>query len=104
MSVFAHYRKLHPRSVTPEKASKLWKLVAGHLKRGHTVANLCRAIDGYHQSPFHMGKNDRNEKYLGLDLIFRDETRVLRGIEYADNPPAPTANGAGNGPLYRRLG
>lgn len=88
-AVFDHYRGFHPQSFPhPQASSKEWTKIASRLREGHTVADLCRAIDGYHADPFHLGDNDRNTRYLGLELIMRTGTHVAQGLEYAAKGPA----------------
>ena len=92
MRVFAHYRTYHPRAADLLSTSKEWRLIGARLREGSSVEALKRAIDGYHVSPFHMGQNDRQQKYLGLDLIMRDATHVLAGIEFSESGPPPAMN------------
>lgn len=85
--VYTHYRQRHPKAA-PRLSSETqdYRRILAALKRGHSVADLCRAIDGYHRSPWHLGENDRGKPYLSLGLIFRDEDHILAGIEMADDP------------------
>jgi len=98
MSVFAHYRTLHPRSHRNPRAGSLeWRRIRERLEDGSTVEELCRAIDGYHASPFHCGQNDDRQKHLGLDLIMRDASHVQKGIEFLDRqPPRVTSKNGAN--------
>lgn len=85
-AVFAHYRTKHPRAFPkPRPDSSEWRAISKQFDGGYTVADLCRAIDGYHLSPFHCGENDRGQKYLDLGLIVRTGDHVRRGIEYAEH-------------------
>jgi hypothetical protein len=87
-AVFAHYRGKHPRAfANPQPGTKEWRLIVARLKEGSTVDDLCAAIDGYHLSPHHQGHNDRGTKYLGLELMVRDGTHVLQGLEFKAHPP-----------------
>lgn len=89
--VFAHYRKLHPRAFrNPQPDGKEWRLIRARLREGSTVEELCQAIDGYHASPYHQGKNDRGTKYLDLGLIVRDGSHVAKGLEFFAQPPTDT--------------
>ena len=84
--VYDHYLTHHPRSApTLPSSDKNYRSIVSTLKTGRTVADCCEAIDGYHRSPFHTGVNDRGQKYLGLDLIFRDADHVTKGIEMASD-------------------
>lgn len=89
-AVFTHYRSYHPKSFpNPMPTSKEWRLVQARLREGHSVDVLCKAIDGYHVSPFHLGENDRHRPFLGLDLLMRDGTHVAEGIRYYEEPKKP---------------
>jgi hypothetical protein len=83
--VFSHWRKYHPRAF-PRLHSELkeWKRVADRLKDGYSLAQLCRAIDGIHNSPFHRGENDRNRAYMSLELCMRDASRVEQFMAVMD--------------------
>lgn len=82
-AVFAHYQKHHPRAFPePQSTSKEWRLIRDRLREGHTVATLCEAIDGYHESAYHLGANATGAKYLHLTLIVRDGDHVAAGLRY----------------------
>ena len=91
--VHAHHHTHHPKGA-PEilPTSKEWRLIRERLKEGHTVEALCKAVDGYHKSPWHCGKNENGTKYLDLALIMRDQSHVEKGIGMDDAPPT-SANG-----------
>lgn len=91
--VHAHHHTHHPKGA-PEilPTSKEWRLIRDRLKEGHTVEALCKAVDGYHKSPWHCGKNENGTKYLDLALIMRDQSHVEKGIGMDDAPPT-SANG-----------
>lgn len=92
-AVFAHYRTHHPRSFpSPVSTSKEWRHVQARLREGHGVDDLCRAIDGFHKSPWHLGENDRGREYLSLDLIMRDGSHVADGIAFFEAPDKPVMN------------
>lgn len=85
--MFDHYRVHHPRAFPrPRSESKEWKAILARMREGYTLADLCKAIDGYHVSPFHRGENESGTKYLDLALIVRDGTHVAKGIELAAGP------------------
>lgn len=86
-TVFDHYRVHHPRAFPrPRSESKEWKAILARMREGYALADLCKAIDGYHVSPFHRGENESGTKYLDLALIVRDGTHVAKGIELAAGP------------------
>lgn len=88
--VFAHYRQYHPRfAANPSSRSREWGLIRGRLEEGFTLDQLRRAIDGNHLSPFHCGENERQKTYHGLELIFRNATKVQEFLEVAEHPPPP---------------
>lgn len=72
-----------PRSLLDTKRQKL---IAAAMKTGYTSEQLREAIRGCSLSPFHMGKNDRNTKYNGLDLILRNAEQIDKFIAVAANP------------------
>lgn len=83
--VVDHYRSHHPRA-RPGKKERA--LISARLAEQHSVADLCRAIDGYHADAWHCGTNDRGRSYLDLSLLLRDASHVLRGIEFLESPPS----------------
>lgn len=88
-TVFDHYRTYHPQSklrVDSPEGEKVRRL----LKAGHTVEDCKLAIDGCHRSPFHAGQNDEGKKFQSLELIFRNESKLLGFIELAGDPLIPT--------------
>lgn len=52
-----------------------------------TVVELCRAIDGCHQSAYHCGQNERGQKYQSLELIVRDSKHVTSFLEHSERAP-----------------
>lgn len=72
-----------PRSLLDTKRQKL---ISAAIKTGYTSEQLREAIRGCSLSPFHMGKNDRNTKYNGLDLILRNAEQIDKFIAVAANP------------------
>lgn len=83
--VFDHWRvKMNsPRS---KLDSKRRGLIERALKL-YPIEDLKRAIDGCAASPFHMGQNDRKEKYNGLDLILRSADKIDGFLARAENAP-----------------
>lgn len=83
--VFDHWRvKMNsPRSKLDGKRKGL---IERALKL-YPIEDLKRAIDGCAASPFHMGQNDRNEKYNGLDLILRSADKIDGFLARAENAP-----------------
>jgi len=82
----------HPRALLDPKRKK--KIQAA-LKIGYSVAELEKAIRGYKFSKFHMGENDRNMVYDGLDVMLRDAEHIDRGLELYERHKA--GNGAAAG-------
>lgn len=87
-AVFTHYKTYHPRKFPRiHSALKEWAKIKTRMKDdGYTAEDLCAAIDGMHKTPHNMGVNDRNEKYLDLELCMRDAKHVDRYREAADGP------------------
>lgn len=87
-AVFAHWQKVMGHSKAKLDA-KRQRLIEARLKDGYTVEDLCNAITGCSQSPFHMGQNEQGTRYDGIDLICRDGAKVDSFLEKFRNPPAP---------------
>jgi uncharacterized protein YdaU (DUF1376 family) len=51
------------------------------------VETAKRAIDGCKASAWHMGENDKGQRYDDLTLIFRDASKVENFLEIANAPP-----------------
>lgn len=83
-AVIEHYRTHHDKSRPGDKERRRIRLRLGE---GYSVADLCKAIDGCHKTPFNLGENERGQKFLSLDLIMRDSDHVARFIEHDDDPP-----------------
>lgn len=79
--VFGYWQKAmgSPNSKLDDKRKKL---IQGALKH-YGPREVCEAIKGCARSPWHMGQNDRNRKYNGLDLILRDAEHIDRFIALA---------------------
>jgi predicted kinase len=50
--------------------------VRARLRQGFTLADLKNAIDGCFVTPFNLGENDRQRRYVDLELICRDAKHV----------------------------
>lgn len=83
--VFDHWRvkMTSPRSKLDGKRKGL---IERALKL-YPIEDLKRAIDGCAASPFHMGQNERREKYNGLDLILRSADKIEGFLARAENAP-----------------
>lgn len=88
--VFAHWRRFHEGQFkNPVKTLKEWTKIKLRFQEGYTVAQLCRAIDGMHQSPWHLGENPGGKKYLSLELCLRDAGKVEQFLELVNTPAEP---------------
>lgn len=63
------------------------KLIQNALKLGYTVENLKAAILGCSLTPHNIGQNDRNQRYDGLHIIFKDADQIDRFIYNSKHPP-----------------
>lgn len=63
------------------------RLIKARLRDGYDVQTMLDAIDGIQKSPFHMGDNDRNQRYTGFEFIFRDGGHVEKFAAMKDSPP-----------------
>jgi len=85
LAVFDHYRTFHPRAhKRPNSKMTEWRRIRDRMAEGSTTDDLCKAIDGMHKTPHNLGENDRNQKYLGLELCMRNASQVTRFVENAD--------------------
>lgn len=88
--VFRHWQKYHDQQFRqPCDTMKEWSKIKLRFQEGYTVAQLCRAIDGMHQSPWHCGENPGGKKYLSLELCLRDAGKVEMFLEIANTPREP---------------
>ena len=69
-----------------KKNSGIFKKIEGRLIEGYSVQELCNAIDGQHQSPFHLGDNKNQTQYLQLELVVRSGEKVDMFLEIFDKP------------------
>ena len=85
-SVFDHWKTVmnHPKSSLDAKRRKL---IAGRMKEGYGEDDLKSAINGCSKSAFHMGDNERQQRYDGLDLILRDASHIDKFLSLDRNPP-----------------
>ncbi len=83
--VFAHWRQGfgHPKAVLD---SKRRRVIAAALA-AYSEADLCQAIDGYRNSPHHMGHNERATVYDDVALFLRDAQHIDAGLRFAAQPP-----------------
>src|SRR5690606_11715367 len=63
------------------------KAIRNALKLGYSEADLCQAISGYRNSPFHMGQNDRATVYDSLTLLLRSAEHIDKGLKLYREPP-----------------
>ena len=85
--IINHYQKYHPKAMrSVKKNSGIFKKIEGRLIEGYSVQELCNAIDGQHQSPFHLGDNKNQTQYLQLELVVRSGEKVDMFLEIFDRP------------------
>ena len=82
--VFSHWQVTmnHPRAKLDTKRQNK---VAQALKLGYSVEDLKQAINGCSMTPYNMGKNDNNQIYDDISLIFRDSDHIERFINNVGN-------------------
>lgn len=90
-AIFAYWQKVmaSPRSVLDDKRRKA---IRAALKWGYTPRQLCVAIRGCSKTPHNMGKNDRGQKFNGLELILRSADQVDRFIANDSTPIGTNGN------------
>jgi hypothetical protein len=65
------------------------KKVRARLAEGYTPDDLLAAVRGVMLSPFHMGDNERKQRYDDLTTVLRDGAQVERFRELDGGVPAP---------------
>lgn len=73
--VFSHWQSSlsHPQAkLTTERE----RAIRARLKEGYTVESIKQAIDGCRASPFHMGQNERQQRYDDITLICRSGSKL----------------------------
>lgn len=73
--VFEYWKERMGHERARMDAARL-KVIRARLADGYEVADLCLAIDGCAASAFHMGENDRGQRYDSITLILRDADHV----------------------------
>lgn len=84
--IFAYWQKTmdKPRAKLDGKRRKL---IRKALEWGYKPRDLCRAIQGCSLTPHNQGKNERGERYVGIELILRSAGQIDRFMENASAPP-----------------
>ncbi|KVN95003.1 hypothetical protein WJ69_07315 [Burkholderia ubonensis] len=92
--VFAHWQQVmsSPRSKLDDKRRSL---IVRALSVGYTVDELKSAIRGCSRSPFHMGVNEQQRAYNGLELILRNAEKIDSFRQIDAHPPLAIGNGNG---------
>lgn len=80
--VFEHWKQIHghPKAQLDPKRRKV---IEAALK-AYSPEDLCRAIEGYKNSPHHMGENDRKTVYDDIEIFLRDAKHIDAGIKFAE--------------------
>lgn len=80
--LFEHWQQImkHPLAKLDKKRKRT---IEQALKLGYTISALKQAIDGCKNTPYNMGKNDRNQLYDDIGLILRDAEHIERFMENA---------------------
>lgn len=82
--VFDHWKQIHnhPRAQLDDKREKVIRVALAK----YAPEELCRAIDGYKRSAYHMGENERRAVYDDIELFLRDAKHIDAGLKYAEQP------------------
>lgn len=81
--------KRHIGGVRPPKLDEKRRTrIRDRLRERFTVEDLCRACDGIFLSRFHMGDNDRNKRFIDLELVCRDAKHVEEFMSLVEVSPA----------------
>lgn len=80
----------HPSSkLTNDRRGKL----KARIKEGYSLEQICSAIDGCKNSPYHMGDNDQGKVYDDIELICRTGSQLEKFIGYNDRKQGNNGNG-----------
>lgn len=95
----------HWRTAMQKPAAKLSpkreRLIRARLKE-FTEDQLIAAVNGCKGSAFHMGENDRAQRYDSIELIFRSTEKVEAFLELAGQTQATTSGPPDNIEAYKR--
>ncbi len=84
--IFEHWKQTmnHPQAIfdSPRRA-----LISKALQLGYDKEQLCKAITGCSYTPHNMGHNDRDQRFDGLKVIFKDAEQIDRFINNYYKPP-----------------
>lgn len=85
--VFDHWRSTwnHPDAKLDDKRRKR---IDARLK-DFTPEQLCDAISGFKNSPFHAGSNADGKVFDGIQTLLRDTAQVEEGLRLYAHPPRP---------------
>lgn len=83
-TIFEFWKKIMKSQKSAFDAKR--KAIIVKALKHYSPADLCKAIRGCSKTPYNMGKNDRNTKFNGIDLIFRDADHIDRFIATDGNP------------------
>jgi DNA-binding Lrp family transcriptional regulator len=61
--------------------------ILARLKEGYELDELRKAVDGCLSNPYNLGDNPHGQRYLSLELICRDGSKVEHYIASADRDP-----------------
>lgn len=80
--IFEHWQKTmnHPQAKLDDKRKRV---IVKALELGFDVSQLKLAISGCKNTPFNMGKNDRNQVYDDITLVLRDAGHIERFMSNA---------------------
>lgn len=83
--VFDHWKQTHghPRAQLDDKR----RILIRKALKTYSEADVCASITGYLASPYHMGQNDSNTKYDGIELFLRDSKHIDAGLKFHVEPP-----------------
>jgi hypothetical protein len=86
------WRKHIGGSRPPKFDAKRRAKVLARIREGFSASDLCLAVDGLWKSPFHMGENSSNKRFVDLELVCRDAKHVedFMGLHAGSRPAAPS--------------
>lgn len=84
-AVFEHWREAWAKRKA--KLDPKRKRVIQAALKAYPLAELCKAISGYRNSPHHRGENERRTPYDDIELFLRDSKHIEAGLQFAEKNP-----------------
>lgn len=90
--IYGRWRNHHQRAPeTLRYNSTEWVKIRDRVLEKHGESTIGDAIDGFHQSSFHMGREPKTNgaKHLGIATILRDASQITAGLGFLEGNDGP---------------